>query len=97
MTKIKHECMFCEKEKNGKCSAKKNASVKLTKPRFCSKFVHSIEKEQAEIKRQAAAVSNGMTPTVHKTPEDYYQNLWSNHEIMVTPGVRYKLNHPGGK
>ena len=97
MAKIKNECMFCEKEKNGKCQAKKNVTVKLTKHRFCTKFVHSRSKEAAELKRKAYAYNQGKCPVIHRLSEDYYKQIWAEHYIMVTPGVRYKLNHPSGQ
>jgi hypothetical protein len=84
-------CQFCEKQKEGRCTAKKNVSIKLKKKRTCTKYVFDKKKEQEELKRRMNAIKDGRSPMIHKLTQAYYDNIWTQLEIMRTPGARHKL------
>jgi len=48
MPSVKVRCTFCSKESGGKCSAKKNISVKTLKSRKCGKYQEDPDKVLAE-------------------------------------------------
>lgn len=75
MTKVR--CKYCEKCVDGKCSAKKNESVKLTKKRVCHKYSQNTEAITEDLDK----VKNNKIP-MHRNTFRYYEKEWAKASKM---------------